>query len=419
MKKILLFTAFITMGINSHASSVPNMDDAEDEITLNSVKPTYLEGVWKDEGWRSNWFFSIQGGINAFVGVPVGHGDLFDRTQPMFHIDMGKWITPTVGLRLSWEGFKLIDSDIEKRNFNNIHADFLYNLSNSFKSDYSILTRWNFIPNIGLGIITNNHTKKKNFAISYGIDVQCKLNERYAITAGIGNTMTWSDFDGNGVPDKFGDNLLQFKVGLSIGIGKQGWKKVLDPKPFIINNEIKQEKSVVKNRIIDNVSYFPKNNYSGLNSLRARLNGEREETLKGIYYPSQMEELDSATTAMIGNPVYFFFAKGSAKLKDRRQLVNIQEIAKASKKYNLTIQVIGSADSKTGTKKINKRLSKKRAETLAKELRKQGVNNSLIIKKHLGGVSKFSNVKNNRNTCVILSSPEQQVKQEKDNSFEE
>ena len=398
-------------GISSNATNIPNMDDTEDEITLNSVKPTYLQGVWKDEGVKSNWFINIQGGMNAFVGNPVGHGDFFDRTAPMLHLDVGKWITPTVGLRMSWQGVKLVDSDMEKRSFNNIHADFLYNLSNAFKKDYSILTKWNFIPNIGLGIITNSHTKKKNFAVSYGIDVQCKLNERYAITAGIANTTTWSDFDGNGDPDKFGDNLMQFKLGLTIGIGKQGWKKVLDPKPFIINNEIKQEKSVVKNRIVDNLSYFPKNNYSGLNSLRARMNGEKEETLKGIYYPSQMEEIDSATTALIGNPVYFFFSKGSAKLKDRRQLVNIREIAKASKKYGLTIQVIGSADSQTGTKKINKRLSKRRAETLAKELRKQGVSSSLIKKKHLGGVKKFSNIKNNRNTCVILSSPAQQEQQ--------
>ena len=33
------------------------------------------------DDWGANWFFSLKGGASAFVGTPVGHGDLFDREK--------------------------------------------------------------------------------------------------------------------------------------------------------------------------------------------------------------------------------------------------------------------------------------------------------------------------------------------------
>lgn len=404
MKKITIFSFIfsLTLGITYTKAQENNFNNKTSNATsVDDIPPTYLEGVWKDEGWRSNWFFSIQGGINAFVGVPVGHGDLFDRTQPMVGAGGCKWVTPVIGLRVAWQGFRLIDSDIEKRNFNNFHADFMYNLSNAVRKDLIKMSKWDIIPYVGLGLITNSYTKKNNFAISYGFDVRCRLNERFYITGGIGNSMTWTDFDGKGDSNKFGDNLLQVNVGLSVGIGKIGWKRVLDAKPYIIRNEGERDKNnhkIVKT--ISNVNVFPKNNYSGLNSLRSRLNGGREKVLTDVFYPEVT--MDSTISKMIGNPVYFFFNIGSAKLKDKRQLVNIKEIADAAKKYGLRVRVIGSADSKTGTKKINKRLSKKRAETIAAEMKKQNVAQDSITIESLGGVKNFAQIKNNRNSCVIL-----------------
>ena len=51
------------------------------------------------EDWGSNWFLSVKGGVSAFVGKPVGHGDLFDREKPLLNVSVGKWFTPYVGGR--------------------------------------------------------------------------------------------------------------------------------------------------------------------------------------------------------------------------------------------------------------------------------------------------------------------------------
>ena len=35
------------------------------------------------DDWGANWFLSAKGGVSAFIGKPVGHGDLFDREKPL------------------------------------------------------------------------------------------------------------------------------------------------------------------------------------------------------------------------------------------------------------------------------------------------------------------------------------------------
>ena len=128
--------------------------------------------------WDSNWFLSVKGGVSAFAGKPVGHGDIFDRTKPMLNVAVGKWFTPHVGGRIAFQGFKLVDSEMQTRSFQNVHADFLYNIASHFRKNYDVLPRWDFIPYLGCGIIRNSYTYQKPFAISYGLIGRYRLNDR-------------------------------------------------------------------------------------------------------------------------------------------------------------------------------------------------------------------------------------------------
>ena len=47
------------------------------------------------DDWGANWFLSAKGGVSAFIGKPVGHGDLFDREKPLLNVSVG-------GSRLMW-----------------------------------------------------------------------------------------------------------------------------------------------------------------------------------------------------------------------------------------------------------------------------------------------------------------------------
>ena len=141
------------------------------------------------------------------------------------------------------------------------------------------------------------------------------LTDRFHLLAELGGTTTFKDFDGYGASDQFGDNLVGLTAGISFTIGKVGWRKVIDPVPYIRQNEelavhalclagknrglqknnamnlaiIAELKKILElegllDRYADKLSElvgnaesqtassgYPRNNYSGLNSLRARL----------------------------------------------------------------------------------------------------------------------------------------------------
>lgn len=458
MKKTVLFmmAASLLVGTATAQTTAEEQEYVFQEQELQPIEPTYLDNVFAANVWDNNWFLSVKGGMSAFTGKPVGHGDFFDRKKPLLNISAGKWFTPFIGGRLAYQGLQLIDSDIESRSYQNVHADFLYNIAAHFKKSYDELPKWDLIPYAGCGIIRNNYTHQKPFAISYGIIGRYRLADRLHVSAEIGATTTWQDFDGKGAPNKLGDHLLQASIGLDFTIGKVGWKKVIDPKPYIFQNDIlmdylgkmkdenfklnKMHKKdamalaemrkileieglldkydLVMNTDGENVKMHPRNNYSGLNSLRARLrnkgwNGD-EENYKPVLKegdetdesaemsPEQYFQVMKDGKIFVGSPIFFFFKLGSDELTERAQIINIKEVANTIKKYGLCARIVGAADSQTGTAYINERLSAKRADYIAKMMREQGVPQDMIQTQYRGGISTYEPQTGNRNTCVML-----------------
>ena len=471
MKKILALMLPVFCYGQAQAQNCENCDELFTEQTTvvqvtnyNSyneilpVKPTYLDGVYGGAGWNSNWFIGVQGGMSAFLGKPVGHGDFFDRTMPMIGITAGKWVSPTVGIRLAFQGFKLKDAMMEKQSYRNYHADLMYNLSYLLQSNYKEMPRWNFIPYVGLGVIHHKDNDNKPFAISYGVQVGYRVSDRLTVNGEIGNTMTWRDFDGWGESSKIGDNLLQASVGLSYTIGKAGWTRVKDPEPYIQkadyldgrlhqcgeeNNALKRKLACDK-EIIDQlknileiegllekynftldcdgkVRRMPRNNYSGLNALRARMRAksmkQSADTINSEFMPAYWNPNDSTNVSaddymllvkdgklFVGSPIFFFFKLGTTKITEKAQIVNIKEIASAMKKYSLRARIIGAADSMTGSKEINDKLGISRARYIATLLRQHGVNEEDVTTEGRGGIDDYVPLTANRNACVMLYS---------------
>lgn len=459
MKKTVLFmmAASLLVGTATAQTTAEEQEYVFQEQELQPIEPTYLDNVFAANVWDNNWFLSVKGGMSAFTGKPVGHGDFFDRKKPLLNISVGKWFTPFVGGRLAYQGLQLIDSDIESRSYQNVHADFLYNIAAHFKKSYDELPKWDLIPYAGCGIIRNSYTHQKPFAISYGIIGRYRLADRLHVSAEIGATTTWQDFDGKGAPNKLGDHLLQASIGLDFTIGKVGWKKVIDPKPYIFQNDIlmdhlgkmkdenfklnkmhkKDAMALAEMRKIleieglldkydlamntdgENVKTHPRNNYSGLNSLRARLrnkgwNGDEDDykpVLKeggddvdssAEMSPEQYFQVMKDGKIFVGSPIFFFFKLGTDELTERAQIINIKEVASTIKKYGLCARIVGAADSQTGTAYINERLSAKRADYIAKMMREQGVSQDMIQTQYRGGISSYEPQTGNRNTCVML-----------------
>ena len=408
---------------------------------IQPLQPTYLDHVYEYNGWE-NWFLSIQGGSSFFVGTPKGCEDIFGRAKPMLNVAGGKWITPKFAVRISYQGWKLVDAEIQSREYQNVHADILYNVSSHLWKKDGSLPKWDCAPYIGVGMIRNAYTHKKPFAFTIGIVGRYRIAERFHLSAEIGNTTTFQDFDNHGRSYRFGDNLLHVSAGLTATIGKPGWKRVVDPLPYIQQNDILMDyvyQLHLKFPDIDNMARYErdkivniehslqknanreKNNYSGLNSLKARI--ARANEWRG-YQSGRVEPSDSTHTyfteeehgafvdeylkfikegnTCIGAPVFFFFKLNSTVLTETAQIINVEEIAKVMKKYNLTAHVIGAADNQTGLADANHSLSQKRAEYIAGKMVENGVDSTRVIIKGEGGIDTYKPFTANRHSCVIL-----------------
>ena len=104
----------------------------------------------------------------------------------------------------------------------------------------------------------------------------------------------------------------------------------------------------------------------------------------------------------IGVPVYFFFSFAGASLTDSSQLVKLDAIAELAKEWQLTVRVIGAADSATGSPDGNVSLSQARADYISRMLQERGVPGEKIQTVAEGGIEKFSPPAVNRQCKVEL-----------------
>lgn len=492
-KLYILSVALMASAVSSDAFAyVQTSRTHPGDVTELIYKPSvsYNNDVIESDGLKGNWFIGADGGINAFLCTPMGCNDLGGRIKGQFGINVGKWFTPTVGSRLSFNGYWLSDPESRTQTGWGVSSEILWNLTNTLYGNHD-KTRFGLIPYLGVGMLHNRQAHTNPFTLSYGVIAQYGLTSRLKLNLELGCKTTFSDFDGFGTANRFGgDNILSMSAGVSFTLGKTGFRKVIDARPVMLDNSRLRElclslsdkndrlsrKSANDDRTVtelkkileiegllsrygnifnneyDNDSsacHFPVNDYSGLNSLRARLkganNGCRPEMLKnteGLYGieaetgridnlinsedADSISELefddnskvtsDSVTVLdgdnyqsliqsgkkCLGSPILFFFNIGTANLTDRSQLINLDEIARVVKQYGLHLRITGAADSETGTGEINHRLGNDRANYIISQLRERGISTSLITKINQGGIDSFNPGEANRHCKIEL-----------------
>ena len=485
MKKKIVIMSMLCLALTAPVSGQSNEVDSSymepvvtSDVMLQSLQPTYLRNVSEGSGWVRNWFLEVKGGTSAFLGSPVGCGDLFDRLTPALQVGVGKWFTPAVGGRIEFQGCQFKNAEFSTMKYQFIHADFMYNLTAFIRQNELGLSRWDVIPFLGIGMVHNSDWSSGNrsgtnhpFAFAYGLEARYRITNRLHMLAELSGMTTMKNFDAIGSSSRFGDNMLTLSAGLSVTIGKVGHKRIIDAKPYMSQNEwlldyanglssrnryltkrvhedeqcmaeyrkileIEGLLDLYKDRLTDKghtkiKSLYPKNDYSGLNSLRARLanrgwDGNPNTMPRAMQKRNGMEDtediysLDSLfnnsgvtdnayLSAMlngqeyIGAPIYFFFHLGTDVLTEKNQVMNLDEIARVANKHGLQVKVIGAADSATGTESINDNLSRQRAEYIRRLLLDRGVDDSRVYTIYAGGIDKYSPAEANRNTCVVLS----------------
>jgi outer membrane protein OmpA-like peptidoglycan-associated protein len=474
MTKQIIFIFALLCTLQAQASVQPVQKDTvrhtihyEVAELLQPMQPVYLNGVLLPASRTGNWFVSISGGATVFLGTPLGCEDLFGRVKPSYSLAVGKWFTPLVGARVNYSGLQFKDAQLSTQDYHYIHADLLWNLLGRRYARQEQV-RWRLAPFMGVGLLHNATNGNNPFALSYGILTQYRISKRVSAMLELSNTTTFQDFDGYGYPNRLGDHMLSLTAGFTFHLGKVGWKRAVDTAPYIHRNELlvdygnflseenrryvgrhnQDKRTLVELKkileiegLLDTYSHifdndditgcrYPINNYSGLNSLRARLKHSywdgsspldttilQTENGKPSYNYTASRNVQSAhqdTLAMdstvlsyadgecIGTPIYFFFALNTTHLTDTSQRLNLDELARVAKKYSLSVRVTGAADSSTGTSSINDSLSISRAGFITAELEQRGIPAKRIIRVSKGGIADYTPVEANRHTKVEL-----------------
>ena len=380
MKKLLIVLAFASVSLCTFAQ------DAD---------PTLKHSVATNSFW-SNWFIQVGGEWNAWYsgqehGSGLSHSPLKGfRSNPGVAVAVGKWFTPGIGLRTKVQGIwgKQVNHTPARQDVGNKYwvaqEQVLFNLSNLIYG-YNPERVWNFVPFLGGGFGRSMSYNSYALGLSAGILNQFYVSKKVAINVELGLITSENDKDGNAALTGTGrgwdahDNHLYGEVGLTFNLGKASWDKTPD---------------------VDAIKALSQ---SQIDALNAQLNDANAENARLKKLLAEKSNETPAVKELVHAPVSVFFNINKSKIASKKDLVNVQALAKYAVDNNSKLVVTGFADSATGKPAYNQALSEKRAATVADELVKMGVSRDNITTKGNGGVDELSPVSFNRRATVTVA----------------
>lgn len=330
----------------------------------------------------SNWFVSAGGGVNLYFGDHDKQVKFGKRLAPAVDVAIGKWFTPGIGVRFAYSGLSVKGATqtgihstgeevpgkggygywLTKQKFNyfNFHLDAMFNVSNLFFG-YNPNRVYSLSPYVGLGVMKTNDTPKATeIAGHFGLLNSFRLCDALDLNLDIRGTLVSDAFDGEAY-GRGGEGMLSATVGLTYKFKKRGWDKA---------------KTVVR---IDN---------RAINALRQQLADAEAENdrLKRALAEGNRQKAKEIVTKASANLVTFPIGKATLSNEARANLSLLAEAIKSGD-GNVVYTITGYADAGTGSKRINERLSKRRAEAVRDCLVKEfGVSESQLRVDHKGGV---------------------------------
>lgn len=374
MKKLFIVFALFCVSV---AASAQNEDATEKySVSTNSF-------------W-SNWF--IQGGVQWAAFYPSAeHGFGLSksplksfRTNPQASLAIGKWFTPGIGLRTKVSGVwgKACDQSFK---YWNAQEQVMFNLSNLI-CGYNPDRVWNLVPFAGAGFARNCSYNQYAMGMSVGLLNQFYVTKKVAINLELGWNRFENDFISGGGVDNGArgwdshDNYLYAEVGLTVNLGKATWKKTPD---------------------VDAIKALSQ---SQIDALNAQLSDEKAENarLKNALANQKAPET-KVEKEFHATPVSVFFNLNKSTIASRKDLVNVKELVEFAKNNGNKLVVTGYADSATGNAEYNRNLSQKRANKVADELVKLGMNRDNIVVNAKGGVDTLTPAAYNRRAIIELA----------------
>ena len=364
MKGIKLF------GILAVAGLLASFGAYAQEDNNRNADGTVARGPYLTNGAFDNTFIGLGAGINSVAEKEYGLGKLGLATE----INFGKWFTPTVGARVGWHGYNNTSKsgELDKDPFHYIHADFLWNLSNSIDG-YKQTRFWNFIPYVTGGLSLIKHHDLKNFdqefAGGVGLLNSLRLGERVNLNLDLGLILSRAEtYKMNGFIYRY-VGFPTATLGLQFNLGRTGFDRYASVIPVVVPLPFSEsDYNNLKNKVaaLERENAALKNKIADLENQLAPF----KNLVDGQTYLFQNGRF-TAVEAKVSSPATVYFDLGSSKLSEREK-AHLEYFAGNVVNGDTKLLLTGSADKQTGTARGNQKLSEQRVETVKNLLTKLG-----------------------------------------------
>lgn len=301
-----------------------------------------------------NTFVTVYGGAittthtNGETFFWDGFNNIKDGTRALAGIELGKYVTPVVGF--SVEGLAMFNTTHSNTviDQSNVVGNVKLNLSNWFGGYLGEPRRVEFVvvPGLGWGHDWGQNYVDRNYlTYNLGAEVNFNLGKARAWQVNIKPVVMWNNYEGALKPIK-ANMQGRLQVGITYKFGSKSKKS---------HNFVLCDKK------------YTAEEYDALARRVAELEA-REPVVKEVPVEKLVEK---KVIEKVGVPTYFgktfiTFTIGSSVLT----VVERAKLAEFAKNVNgeTIVHIVGSADTKTGSEKINQRLANRRAEVVRNTL---------------------------------------------------
>jgi len=340
------------------------------------------------EDWKNNWYVEVGGGAQLLFSSDASNLDLKERLTPSMSFTIGKWFSPSLGIRLQANGYSLngfntpggisypnltpIDPATASSRYYlryvNTHIDMQTSLFNLF-CGYNPERRFDIIPAIGIGYFRTLEYKgtpaTHNISNNLSLMFKYSINKKFDINLEAHGAVLPGSFDGRITKDMYeGNTGLNLGITYNFGSKPRQVEVIYSTDIEIVKDTVLLEKIVEKEKI--------------------------KEVIK-------KEKRDPFVLASIR----FDLAKSVPLTKQETTFVNVVNYLEANP--NAKIRLDGYGDKGTGSARANLMVSIKRTDNVRKLLiGKYGVNPKRIETQGVGSENQPYQ-KNDWNRVVVIT----------------
>lgn len=390
MKKLfVVLCAFWAMSTANIYADTTNADDPDLINTNIDENGKRLRYGYITNPWYSNWFISASAGVQTLVSGTDEYNQGFDfataRLTPAFEVNVGKWITPVLAVRLGFQGFSLQEKvpfdpgyhgqhyriNIDENGVSHfssvyIHGDVIWNMVNSIFG-YRANRFYNISPYAHAGYMHLSDPNEPLFT-------KVSRDREFSFGLGLYNTfringflkamldLRWGNFSGRYHDAGMGGRVNHFTatagLALDVDFERNYWKRALGLE--------KQRDDALRDAMdaIDALNTSKKENeelhylLDELNRKAAQAVGE-PDTVKVVEVVNTVSFRDRVAKADL--VMYYQINVSRLNFSEEHHFNNYVTKALEEDPEHV-FYLTGSADKGTGSLEANMRLSRERAE---------------------------------------------------------